>query len=75
MNSYTPIACADHERLEYAVLKHQWLDLSVKSGEHAGRHRLLPMDVYTRDGAEWLVSQTETGERWVLRLDSFHFGT
>ena len=69
MSDYQPIACADHERLEFAALKRQWLDVNVKAGERVGHQRLMPVDVYTRDGAEWLVAETESGERLTLRLD------
>lgn len=66
---YRPITCASHERLEFAVLKRQWLEIEVRQGEYAGRHRLLPLDVYAREGVEWLEAQTESGERLTLRLD------
>jgi Rho-binding antiterminator len=70
---YQPIPCVQHERLEFAALTRQWLELNVTAGEHAGRQRLLPCDVYTRDGAEWLVAETESGERFTLRLDQLEF--
>ena len=73
MSDYRPIACSDHERLEFAALKRQWLEVSVAAGERAGRQRLLPLDVYTRDGAEWLLAETESGEQLTLRLDSLRF--
>ena len=69
MSDYRPIACSDHERLEFAALKKQWLDVRV-AGE---AQRLLPLDVYTREGAEWLLAQTESGEQLTLRLDSLRF--
>jgi len=69
VSDYRPIACSDHERLEFAALKKQWLDVRV-GGE---AQRLLPLDVYTRDGAEWLLAQTESGEQLTLRLDSLRF--
>lgn len=71
--AYQPITCANHERLEFAVLRKQWLDIEVSAGERAGRWRLLPLDVYARDGAEWLEARTETGEKLVLRLDHLRF--
>jgi Rho-binding antiterminator len=71
--AYRPISCASHERLEFAVLKRQWLEVMVKQGEHAGRHRLLPLDVYAREGLEWLEAQTESGEKLKLRLDWISF--
>ena len=66
---YQPIPCAQHERLEFAVLTRQWLDVRVE-GE---MRRLLPLDVYTRDGAEWLKAKTGSGEKLTLRLDRFDF--
>jgi Rho-binding antiterminator len=73
VSDYRPIACADHERLEFAALTRQWLDLNVMTGDRTGRQRLLPLDVYTRDGAEWLLAETEAGEQLTLRLDWLGF--
>ncbi len=73
MSDYQPIACADHERLEIAVLRRQWTTLNVTVGVRLGPQRLLPVDVTTRDGAEWLVAETESGERVTLRLDWIKF--
>ena len=73
MSNYRAIACADHERLEFAALTRQWLDVTVGAGDRAGRQRLLPLDVYTRDGAEWLLAETESGEQLTLRLDRLRF--
>lgn len=71
--AYQPISCINHERLEFAVLKRQWLDIEVRQGEHSGRKRLLPLDVYAREGVEWLEAQTEAGEKLTLRLDQLRF--
>jgi Rho-binding antiterminator len=73
VSDYRPIACSDHERLEFAALKRQRLDLTVTTGDRAGRQRLMPLDVYTRDGAEWLLAETESGEQLTLRLDTLRF--
>jgi Rho-binding antiterminator len=73
VSDYRSIACTDHERLEFAALTRQWLDLNVTRGDRAGRQRLLPLDVYTRDGAEWLLAETEAGEQLTLRLDWLSF--
>ena len=70
MSDYRPIACADHERLEFAALTKQWLEVSVDGGTV---QRLLPLDVYTRDGAEWLQAQTAAGDVVTLRLDTLKF--
>ena len=69
MSDYRPIACADHERLEFAALTKQWLDVTVDGVAQ----RLLPLDVYTRDGAEWLQAQTAAGDVVTLRLDTLKF--
>ncbi|MFP5410713.1 MAG: transcriptional antiterminator, Rof [Gammaproteobacteria bacterium] len=66
---YEPIPCAQHERLEFAALTQQWLDVKVDGVAQ----RLLPLDVATRDGAEWLTAQTEDGEALTLRLDRLVF--
>lgn len=55
------------------MLTRQWLEVNVMAGEQPGRQRLLPVDVYTRDGAEWLVAKMESGEQLTLRLDGFEF--
>lgn len=73
MSDYRSISCADHESLEFAALTRQWLDVNVMAGDRPGRQRLLPVDVTTRDGAEWLVAETESGERLTLRLDWLDF--
>jgi Rho-binding antiterminator len=70
---YRPIPCAAHERLEFAALTRQWLDATVEAGEHTGHWRLRPLDVFTRDGAEWLLAEAESGERLTLRLDRLRF--
>ncbi len=69
MSGYRPIACVQHERLEFAALKKQWLELTVDGAPQ----RLLPLDVYTRAGAEWLDAQTESGDTVTLRLDTLKF--
>jgi Rho-binding antiterminator len=70
MSDYVPIACIAHERLEFAVLKRQRLHLRYK--DKAGTvltADVLPLDVYTRDGAEWLKARDQTGVESVIRLD------
>lgn len=67
--AYRPIACVDHERLEFAALTRQWLDLTVDGTSV----RLMPLDVYARDGAEWLEARDEAGGTRVIRLDRVAF--
>ena len=70
MSDYVPIPCIAHEKLEFAVLRRQKLRLRLR--EEGGGERtitVLPTDVATRDGAEWLSYRTEDGEDGVVRLD------
>ena len=70
MSDYVPIACIDHEKLEFAVLRRQQLAISfLDPREKVVRLRLLPTDVVTRQGAEWLHYRDESGAVGVLRLD------
>jgi len=43
VSDYRSIACADHERLEFAALTRQWLEVNVTAGDRQGRQRLLPL--------------------------------
>ncbi|MDP2432542.1 MAG: transcriptional antiterminator, Rof [Pseudomonadota bacterium] len=68
---YLPIACATHERLEFAVLRRRplqltWLGEDALSTFH---EQVLPLDVETRAGAEWLTFKRPGGEIEVVRLD------
>jgi len=70
MSAYQPIACAAHERLEFAVLRRQRLNLVWRT--EAGEERVetvLPVDVATREGAEWLTIQRRGGQSESIRLD------
>ena len=68
---YVPIACAAHERLEFAVLRRRHLQLTWlgQDGRTQFSERVLPRDVATRDGAEWLTIKRPGGEPEVVRLD------
>jgi Rho-binding antiterminator len=63
---YQPIACATHERLEFSVLRRLMLDLWLVDGS---RLRVLPLDVYTLEKAEWLRFQSADGSEQTIRLD------
>ena len=67
---YQPIPCAQHERLEFSVLRKFRLQLEyVENGERR-REKVLPLDVNTRNGAEWLKFQREDGSETEIRLDA-----
>ncbi|MEW8625844.1 MAG: transcriptional antiterminator, Rof [Candidatus Thiodiazotropha sp.] len=69
-NPYRPIACGLHESYQYAVMTRTRLDLNWR--DDAGtvhRARVLPIDVVTRDNAEFLIVRDSSGEEVTVRLD------
>ena len=66
MSDYQPIACVEHERLEFAVLRRMPLRLGLHNGVVL---QGLPEDVYTQAGAEWLKLREISGTQQVIRLD------
>ena len=70
MSDYVSIACIEHERLEFAVLRRQKLVLSCIDADGAVQVlTVLPTDVATRDQAEWLSYRDAAGAAGVVRLD------
>lgn len=68
--AYVPIACAFHESLEFAVLRRARLRLKYRGADGSPvEARVLPTDVATREGAEWLSYRDESGAEGVVRLD------
>lgn len=67
---YVPVSCVFHERLEFAVLRRQALRLLIRSGEGETELRVMPLDVATREGAEWLQYRDADGRTAWLRLDA-----
>lgn len=67
---YQPIPCAFHESLEFAVLRRQRLRLRYKTEAGEVEAVVLPTDVETRDGAEWLSFSEADGAAQVIRLDA-----
>ncbi len=73
MSDYVPIACSEHERLEFAVLRRQKLVLRVQDESgNACTLTVLPTDVATREQAEWLTYRDDSGAEGVVRLDRIH---
>lgn len=70
MSDYVSIACIEHERLEFAVLRRQKLVLTCIDADGAVKEMtVLPTDVATRDQAEWLSYRDAAGVAGVVRLD------
>lgn len=68
MKPYQPIPCAQHERLEYAALRHTPVRLTYEDPAPC-TETVFITDVFTRDGAEWLRFRNEHGEDKTVRLD------
>jgi Rho-binding antiterminator len=66
---YAPVACAFHESLEFAVLRRIRLHLVYRGQDGVQEVQVMPTDVATRDGAEWLSYRLDTGDIGVVRLD------
>jgi Rho-binding antiterminator len=66
---YRPVSCGFHEELEMSVMRRHSLVLTCdgEAGDFQGK--ILPLDVYTRDGAEWLRCRKTGGGEAVFRLD------
>ena len=67
---YRPVPGELYDAYELAIVRHQWLRL----GWHAprGEYRVeavLPLDLRTRQRAEYLVIEDLSGRRRFLRLD------
>ena len=68
--AYRPIPCAQHERLEFSVLRGLRLDLTYRAANGTVTGRVLPLDVMTRHGAEWLKFRNADGVEEEIRLDA-----
>lgn len=66
---YQPIACILHERLEFSVLRKISLRLEYRQADQDKVEQVLPLDVATRDGAEWLTFRRVDGSQEEIRLD------
>lgn len=66
---YQPIACILHERLEFSVLRKIPLRLEYRQAGQDRVEQVLPLDVATRDSAEWLAFRRADGSREEIRLD------
>jgi Rho-binding antiterminator len=70
MTDYTPIDCALYSEYELAILQGKRLRISWRDAE--GQTRIdvcMPLDLVTRDHAEYLLVGRADGQRLELRLD------
>ncbi len=70
MTDYRPIDCGLHSEYELAIMQGRRLTLRWReAGGEARRETLLPLDLVTRDGAEYLLAEDSDGRRLEIRLD------
>ncbi|MET0067436.1 MAG: hypothetical protein ABW076_13905 [Candidatus Thiodiazotropha sp.] len=67
---YAPIACGLHENYQFAVMKQALLDLRWREADERIREaRVMPRDVFTLEGAEYLQAEDSDGTSYTIRLD------
>ena len=67
---YQPIACAQHDRYEIAIMRRQKLKISWQDDSGCPHESLvLPVDIKVENGEEFLLAEEEGGERLQIRLD------
>ena len=69
-DSYKPIPCAVYDTYEIAIMHGALLQLVWKDELHQHNINVVkPLDLQTREGAEYLIASTEDGKKIHLRLD------
>ncbi|MGM0593686.1 MAG: transcriptional antiterminator, Rof [Pseudomonadota bacterium] len=69
MSGYKPVACAVHSAYEVAIMRRRPLQLVWHEVAEIRREVVLPQDLQTRGGAEYLIARREDGSILRLRLD------
>ena len=69
-DTYQPVSCELHSQYELAIMHKNRLELSwLAQGELVTASDITPLDVQTRDKAEYLVAVNSNDEKLCLRLD------
>lgn len=67
---YIPIDCAEYSRYELAIMRRQWLRLAWRDLDGAPYlEAVQPLDLQTRNKAEFLLARSRSGKQLKLRLD------
>ena len=69
-NPYVPVACATHSEYELFIMHRNHLQLTW-SDEPGNKHVavVLPIDLITKDGQEFLLVENKEGKQQRIRLD------
>ena len=70
MSDYRPVSCRVHSEYELAIMRRTRLPLRWRDERYRECQALvLPLDLCTREGAEYLVVRLPGGEPCEIRLD------
>lgn len=68
-HSYIPVSCDLHSQYELAIMHKNKLKLTYKDNSTLLKGVFLPLDVITKDKAEYLIAMTSENKKIQLRLD------
>ena len=66
---YQPIACANHDRYEIAILHRAKMHLTWQTGNVIYDQVITPLNLRTAHGEEYLILRLASGETVEVRLD------
>lgn len=67
--AYRPISCAAYSALELAIISRRRLRLMWHAGNVCFVYPVMPLDLETKSGREFLHGRLPSGERIRVRLD------
>lgn len=69
-NHYQPVSCELHSQYELAIMHKSKLELSwLSAGKLVNEINILPLDVQTKDKAEYLLAVNQENKNLCIRLD------
>lgn len=69
-NHYQPVSCELHSQFELTIMHKSKLELSwLSEGELITETNILPLDVQTKDKAEYLLAVNAENKNLCIRLD------
>lgn len=69
-NTYQPISCDLHSQYELAIMHKNKLQLSwLSEGELVTETNISPLDIQTKNRAEYLIAVTADSKNLCIRLD------
>ncbi|ABI57790.1 transcriptional antiterminator, Rof [Alkalilimnicola ehrlichii MLHE-1] len=68
-DDYRPISCERYAELELHIMHARRLRVAWRTPQGQHIDTLIPEDLHTRDGAEYLVARNRLGEAFIIRLD------